>query len=462
MTSLRNRLSIWLVAVTIVMVVLGGTGVYQLAETSMRQNQDATLLQIAKTEIASGTDTGFLHVHETGTRTLDVSGVSSIEKFVWIQNREGQVLVQTLNVKNAASRQDDAVALNRARRGEVAFANVMVGDRSLRTVYLAKQVEGEPQCVAAVGEPDDVLNDTLHQVMRSIAGVAIIGIIVGLIASLTIANTTIRPLDRLAQEVDTLDLTDPHEVANLAPPYREVDGLVQAINELSERAKSLISEREETIDRQRAFVADASHELRTPISNIQGAVEVALRRDRDATEYRAVLATTLTETRRLGALTEDLLTLAKTESSELMFDLQPVDITDLIRESLACLSTDKDVRFESPDEVRILGDHHRLRQAVDNVLHNAVSHATTGIRIQVDKADGRVVLSIANDGPPLTDSEAIEIFSRFRRLDYSRSRNTGGSGLGLSIAKAIIERHGGSISARSNEGWTAFLLVFPT
>ena len=210
---------------------------------------------------------------------------------------------------------------------------------------------------------------------------------------------------------------------------------------------------------QRQFVSDAAHELRTPLTIVLGEMEVALKKERSAGDYRAVLLSSQQEIARLSDLAERLLFLARHDDGKDTLVLESVDLTDLVSGVLAAHRqpiADKQLglSFDPPeDSVTVEGDPLLLSRLVANLLDNAIKYTPRGGRITagIRSEDSRVLIEIADTGIGLAKDWHEKIFARFTRADASRGE-TRGHGLGLAICRAIAERHNGAITVASSPG----------
>ena len=224
--------------------------------------------------------------------------------------------------------------------------------------------------------------------------------------------------------------------------------------------------------RQKQFIADASHELKTPLTVIAANTDVILSNRDDTVAGQAKwLGYIRTETDRMSKLVNDLLKLAKLDASETKPLHLPFNLSEVV--ASACLPLES-LAFESgrvlqchmqPD-ISYCGEEAGIQQAVGVLVDNAIKHATgegdISVTLQRDKDSGKIRISVQNPGDGIPKEEATRIFERFYRLDASRARDTGGYGLGLSIAKSVVERHGGTISVESSpEGKTTFTILLP-
>ena len=290
------------------------------------------------------------------------------------------------------------------------------------------------------------------------------------LASRTVIKVSLRPLEdaeQTAEEIAAGNLSARMPDAN---PSTEVGRLVTSLNAMLTRIEDAFSVRTESENKLRRFVADASHELRTPITAIRGFSELhrqgAVTGEKETTE---LIGRIENESKRMGSLVEDLLLLARLDQAREM-ESKPVDINKVVEDaviSARAAGPEHPVALNTSDsEIFTLGDEVRIHQVIANLLANARAHTPAGtpITVSVRSTDAGVEIAVADKGPGLNAEDQKRIFERFYRADSSRVR-TGpdGSGLGLSIVDAVMRAHGGSVSVESTPGEGAtFTLHFPT
>ncbi len=223
----------------------------------------------------------------------------------------------------------------------------------------------------------------------------------------------------------------------------------------------------EAFQRQRAFVADASHELRTPLTLLRGNAEILEMNagpSLQATDSQS-LKEIVRQTEHIERLISDMSTLARMDEGQLLLELAPVDVGALLRASAddaGSLSAGRDLKItvETRGDLKVIGDETRLRELLLALVDNAVRYTPDGgtISLSGDAADSSVELSITDTGPGIPQDHIERVFERFYRVDPSRSREQGGSGLGLSIGRAIAEAHGGTLTAASTDTGATFTL----
>ena len=219
----------------------------------------------------------------------------------------------------------------------------------------------------------------------------------------------------------------------------------------------------------RRFVADASHELRTPISVIRGEADVALSQQRTAGEYRDSLAVILDEARRLSRLVDDLLNLARADAGHVVLQTHDFYLNELVAEccrSVQGLANSRGltVECEAGSDLQFTGDEQLLRRLAINLLDNAIRYTPSGgkVRASLDAVNGMVRLRVSDTGIGIEAGDAARIFERFYRASEARSRQDGGFGLGLAIVRWIAESHRGSVQCASEiGGGSTFTVTLP-
>ena len=315
-----------------------------------------------------------------------------------------------------------------------------------------------------VGLPLDQTASTLHRLLLIEAAVTAAAFAVAAGLGWWAVRVGLRPLVHMEDTADAiaageLDRRIPGDTART-----ETGRLAHALNAMLGRIQSAFAERDATEaelrvseDRLRRFVADASHELRTPIAAVSAYAELF---ERGASSRPEDLARVMTgirdETARMSELVEELLLLARLDEGRPL-DLRPVEIVSIAADAISAaraISNDWPVTLHVAHPVEVIGDAARLRQVLDNLLGNVRAHTPPGTSTTVTITDdtATATIAVADDGPGLTDEQAALVFERFYRADPSRSRDHGGSGLGLAIVAAITAAHHGQVEAAPNPG----------
>ncbi|AXT85702.1 two-component sensor histidine kinase [Aeromicrobium sp. A1-2] len=251
--------------------------------------------------------------------------------------------------------------------------------------------------------------------------------------------------------------------AHLTDPATEVGQVGEALNQMLGHVEEALDARHESEQQVRQFLADASHELRTPLSTIKGYAELSRRTGRDDPDQ--ILAKVESEAGRMSSLVEDMLLLARLDAGREV-DRRPVDLTRLVVEAVndaRVVDPERHWTFDVPDEpVTVIGDELRLHQAVTNLLTNASRHTPpqTTVDVRLRLGDD-IQVEVHDDGPGIDPALVPTIFERFVRGDSSRTRASGGAGLGMSLVRAIMHAHQGSATVTSSPGDTTFTLTLP-
>ncbi|GHH82868.1 sensor histidine kinase [Streptomyces sulfonofaciens] len=375
---------------------------------------------------------------------------------------------------------DRAVPLDGADRHLLAHLPLTGRGRSVTLSSL-----GDYRVVAARGDDGDVLitglplrpvAETVHRLETVEAVVFGSALTVTGVAGALWVRLSLRPLHRVtatAASVAELPLAS-GEVAMPAPvpdidPRTEVGRVGAALNRMLGHVGDALSRRQAGEERLRHFAADASHELRTPVATVRGHAELALRHPGPVPAgVRRALERIQAESERMSTLVDDLLLLARLDAGRPL-EHRSVDLTRLV------LDAGDDARAAAPghrwmldlpeEPVTVTGDAHRLHQVIGNLLANARVHTPPGTEVVVrltGAADGGAELTVSDNGPGVPAELRDDVFERFARADHSRSRASGGgSGLGLSIVRAVVAGHGGSVALDSSPGATEFRVVIP-
>ena len=266
----------------------------------------------------------------------------------------------------------------------------------------------------------------------------------------------LRPLEALATSAGTISTSN----WELNPPEEARDTLELA--PLTQAMTSMLDGLHRSFTQQREFLANAAHELKTPVAILKSTLQSLLQRPRTSDEYRVGLEEALDDMARLEKLLHSMLRLARAEqwaSGNLHRDLAPVDLgmtCQLAIERLEAVAQQRGVKidFSANDPVRLPADPDDLELVWSNLLENAIRFSPEGetVRMSVDSNNGHGRVVVADHGPGIPASELPRIFERFHRADSSRARNTGGYGLGLAISKALVEAYGGTIEPQSRMG----------
>ena len=289
---------------------------------------------------------------------------------------------------------------------------------------------------------------------------AIIGATVVLAAALLaflIIEIGLRPLRRMEKAAGVIAAGDYGKRVEPATSQTEVGRLGLALNAMLSQIESAFAQSKASEQRLRRFIADASHELRTPLTSIRGYSEM-LRRGASESPADADLARRRIEEEsvRMSALVDDMLLIARLDQGRPL-ETRPVNLQAIARDAVddaRAVAPRRDITLQADQPIVVTGDDTRLRQVVGNLMRNALVHTppTTPIEVAVTTEDSVALMSVTDHGPGLQPSQMDRIFEPFYRADPSRSRDSGGAGLGLSIVSAVVTAHGGQVRVKETSG----------
>ena len=285
--------------------------------------------------------------------------------------------------------------------------------------------------------------------------------------SLWLVRLGLRPLERMGETAGAIAAGDLSRRVEPSDERTEVGRLGIALNTMLAQIEQSFAERRASEERLRRFVADASHELRTPLTSIRGYAELFRRGAGDRPEDLANAMRRIEgEGERMGDLVDELLLLARLDQGRPL-ERDPVDLSEVVAgavDAARAVAPDRPIELETAGEVIVGGDRGRLRQIADNLLSNAIRHTPAGapVRVSVTEAAGTAVLEVSDEGPGVPEEDRGRVFERFYRADSGRSRDTGGSGLGLSIVAAVAQAHGGRVTLdAAPQGGARFRVEIP-
>ena len=314
-----------------------------------------------------------------------------------------------------------------------------------------------------IGMPTAYLDEDVDALTRLLIPVGLGIAVVTPLAGYWLALRATRPLADILNSADQLRPTRLGDRLTDRGTGDELDHLARTINRLLDEVAS-------HLERQQQFVADAAHELRSPLAAVRNTLEVAISRDRSTEEYRETLADLLEETQRLARLTNDLLLLAETAAETDQPTLAPVELEPLAGQTAAMfagVADEQEVELVchargGGKSCRVHGDARQLRQLLGNLLDNALRFTPVGgrVTITVSREGDEAVLGVTDTGCGIAADHLPRIFDRFYQADVARTRTQGrGGGLGLAICQSIAERHGGTIAVTSSPGHGAQFVV---
>ena len=338
-------------------------------------------------------------------------------------------------------------------------------------VLVSKASDGD---LTVLGQTLDTTADTLRHLLWIELAVTGGALIIALLLGLWLVRVGLQPLRQVEATAEAIAEGDLSRRIPGDERRTEVGRLSRVLNVMLARIQRAFADRDATEaqlrrseERLRRFVADASHELRTPVAAVSAYAELYTRGAAEHPEdLDRFIAGIQGESERMKHLVEDLLLLARLDEG-LPIEHRPVELVSVAADAIEAaraMGPAWPITLRATGPVEVLGDRLRLRQVVDNLLANVRAHTPAGTRtvVSVTSRDARAVMEVADDGPGLSAEEAAQVFERFYRADPSRTRTSGGSGLGLSIVWSIVAAHYGTITASPGaDGGAVFTVTLP-
>ncbi|MEU4191820.1 HAMP domain-containing sensor histidine kinase [Kribbella sp. NPDC026611] len=325
-------------------------------------------------------------------------------------------------------------AIERAEVGEMPFLD---DDHDYLIVARGVQYDGQTYAVVVASSIATQRSTVTTVTKYLLVGFPVLLIVVA-VAGWLLAGRALGPVERIRARVQGIESTDLTERVPVPETEDEVARLAATMNEMLDRLEAGQAT-------QRRFVADASHELRSPLSTVAAGLEV-IEPAAQGQSWQDLHGLMRGEAERMRRLVENLLLLAKADDAALPIQRAEVDLDDLVDTEVLRLRQSSELKVISDvHPVRVLGDPLRLGQLIRNLVDNAVRAAHTTVRLTTSEDGGAALVTIEDDGDGIPEADRVRVFERFVRLDTSRARASGGSGLGLSIVQEIIKAHHGTV-----------------
>ena len=439
--SIRTRLTLWCSALLVTTLTAFGGGVLWLHTRWVRAQFDSELAGLGaattRTMEEELRESGVLRkaAHEAAS-SMDVPGRATA-----ILDESGLFLAGQWH----GFRYDRmSLPIDTARATQ--FVTVDEGDGGAWRVFTRYESSPAGDYVILIAGPLDQVLRQQHLLTRVLLVATPLVVLIGAGLSWWAASSALRPVTSMAAEAEAITAQSADWRLHPHNTNDELGQLTRAFNRLLDRLR-------DALRTQREFMADASHELRTPVSVIQTAAEVTLDRpSREEAEYRDALTIVCEQSARLSHVVDDMLVLARADAAGYPVARRPLDVDDVVEQcvrSASIVAVTKNIRLvtELQSDVTIDADDRLLRRLVTNLLDNALQHTPPGgvVTVGVSKHDEFATITVEDTGPGIPAADRERVFERFVRLDPARSATTG-AGLGLSIARWIAERHQGTLS----------------
>jgi heavy metal sensor kinase len=479
--SIRARLTLWFTGILAATLILLAGASYFLLMRGLWQDVDATLEGVAKTvaQTADGPRADVLprDMDEVLRRFF---GPSFTERFYQFLDPRGHLDPRRPRFGDEPLHISPK-ALKDAEEGYATFETMPGNGRfPIRVITFPVAQHGQIVNVLQVGMSLEGLYMARQHFLWTLAALLPLALALAGSGGWLLARRALRPVDQMTMTARRIEAEQLGKRLDGAEADDELGRLARTLNEMLARLEA-------TFAQMRRFSADASHELKTPLTVLRGEIEVALRTPRDPAEYQRVLTSILEEVESMALLVEDLLLLSRADAGALRWDVAPVELDRLVEEVAKegeILSRGKQVQVKilELEPLVVQGDGQRLKQLFRNLVDNGVKYTPSGGQVTlalramrrqgpelISKFDIRnskspdwAEIEVRDTGIGIAPETLPRIFERFYREDPARSRETGGAGLGLCIAKTIAEAHSGRIEVQSTPGvGSVFTLLLP-
>jgi len=472
--SLRFKLTVWYVLILAILLGSFSSFLYFTLSNILYRSVDNKLRSLAgliASESASPlSNFGFGDMDQTLEASVNVKPIG---KFIQVLDESGRIGQKSDNLKNVQL-PISLSALRNASNGIESFeTRHSFGNTPLRILTLPV-IEGNHiarivQVASSLEDVEDALNTLFIILIITVPSALVLASLGGQF----LANKALKPVDHITQTARLITSQNLNQRIKPLKVKDEISRLIETFNEM-------ISRLDKSFQQIKQFSSDASHELKTPLTILKGEVEVALRKERAAQEYEQILRSNLEEINRMSTIVEDLLLLSKTEFEEVPLHKEHVHLTEILRDvvvQVTILAQAKQIHIHmsnSDGDITVLGDALRIRELLLNLIENGIKYTpergSVSITLETEKKPegsaggpiGFVKIIVSDTGIGIEKKDQEKIFDRFFRVDKARSREQGGSGLGLSICKWIVEAHQGEISVESELGrGSSFIVKLP-
>jgi heavy metal sensor kinase len=385
---------------------------------------------------------------ETGLQKT-INNVSVPGLAIWVRSIDGKkILAQSTNVKSSFTATDELMSIAEMPLKPQVYK---VDNRYLILYQSPIAVQGRP--LGKVYMAQDITEDQ-HQLIGAVQGLAIVCVLVTMVTMVVIAlriRRSLQPLQDMSQMAGAISAED------LSKAKLQLSHAPSEVKELAQTFNMMLSRLSDAWEQQRQFVSNISHELRTPLTVVLGYLQSLLRRSSNLNDYqKEALETAASEADCTVRLLQDLLDLARADSGYMQYHLEAVKLNDLVVEvaGMAEKFSNRLIQVESKETVEAIADRNLLKQVLINLINNAVKYSDSSqpIDLILGQVDHQAIIQVRDYGVGILLQDQSRIFERFYRVDEARARSTGGHGVGLAIAKTLVEGMGGNITVRSKPG----------
>ncbi len=478
--SLRFKLTLWYVLILGVLLISFSTFLYFTLSKSLHRDVDNKLRSLAEF-IASESSSplskfGFGNIDQALETSMNLRPIG---KFIQVLDESGNIGRKSDTLKNVQL----PISLNtlkNASQGLITFeTNRSIGNTPLRIITFPVVENSHVTKIVQIASSLEEVEDALNTLFIILIITVPLALMVAILGGQFLAHKALKPVDNITQTARMITSQNLNQRINPPRVKDEISRLIETFNEM-------ISRLDQSFRQIKQFSSDASHELKTPLTVLKGEVEVMLRKERTSQEYQQTLKSNLEEINRMSQIVEDLLLLSKADTGQIRLNKEDINLTEILSEvvtQMDLLARSKKLHLSASNhyqDIHIFGDALRIRELFMNLIENGIKYTEEGGSIHItlqeeypspaknqsDRLEGEseryVKIVVSDTGIGIAEDDREKIFSRFFRVDKARSREQGGSGLGLSICKWIVEAHQGEIKVESELGkGSSFIVRLP-
>lgn len=472
--STKTRLTVWYTLVLALVLVLFAVLTYLLFAYTLQNQTNQTLREVAGVFETTANrelddeDTVF-DASRTDEAVRDAATELGFKDYQVFAFSHDNRLIAATKIADSDTRISPETAENQLKtfsaKTNAGFADFENAGETFRAFFYSFNLQNQSYRLLVVHSLDDQ-----NELLARIGYAFLISIPLALLAAsfggYFLAKKSLAPISEMSRSAEAITAKNLHERLPVKNERDELGLLAGKFNELLARLDA-------SFEQQRRFMADASHELRTPVAIVRGESDVILGKEkRLEAEYRESFSIVQSEAERMTRIIEDLFTLARVDAGQQPLQKDAIYLDEILGEAVKSFRTVANNRvisleFETPEEIKFSGDAQLLRRLFSNLIDNALKHAKSRVKITAERLADSYEINISDDGAGISPEAQPHIFERFYRADKARSRNANisagsGAGLGLAISKFIAEAHDGTLAlAKSDSRGSIFIVRFP-
>jgi heavy metal sensor kinase len=452
--------------VLFVFLIVFGFVTYATLSKVLHDNYDRSLLGLATSRAAllmRSTMEG-MSIHQVLSSEHAPGEMSPFGEMMQIVDKKGEILSKSFVLRDESLPVSRSKIEDALKRSAVTWQTVKMFDReSYRIIYFPLNTRSGDEMILMVGASIENLMGVLRKIAWILSSLLVTALIVTSSSGYVMAWRALRPVDQITSTARTISQSNLDRRLDYSAVDDELGRLINVLNDMFARL-------EVSFRTQRRFTADASHELRSPLTALRGEIEIALRRKRTEPEYRSVLVSALESIDRMTALLDNLLTLARADHGGLELQYRQCSLDEVVHKTVESMrpmfeQQALEVKMDIAPIRKFAADCNWLRQVVRNLLDNALKYSVPGgkVDIKLSQEGDNAVILVKDTGIGIPEEDLPHIFERFYRVDKGRSRKMGGTGLGLSICEEVVRMHGGTIKVSSSKDITGteFIIKVP-